>query len=231
MNKVAIVIPARLASTRFPNKMLQEVIPGVTLIEHVYNQCCEIHNPSDVYVATDSFEIAELFLSCVVMTEECENGTERVAEASFVLEDYTHFVNVQGDMIDVPKHVVADIIDIFEHNHYDFDVVTVVKEMNEEDRNNPSTVKCINNGYKAKWFCRAPLAYGDWHLGIYGYTREALKDYYEVLNTTTEEHFESLEQLRWLQNDYNIDVVWTDEAASEINTPEDLDKWQLTRQS
>lgn len=231
MSKVAIVIPARLASTRFPNKMLQEVTPGVTLIEHVFEQCCEIHDPQHVYVATDSQEIADLFKGAAIMTPvDCENGTERVAHASLEL-DYDYFVNVQGDMVTVPKYAVADIIDIYENDLHDFDVVTVVKEMNEDDRHNPSTVKCINNGFRAKWFCRAPLEYGDWHLGIYGYSKQALNDYHDCLEVYAEENIESLEQLRWLQNDYNIDIIWTEEDASEINTPEDLTKWQQTRQN
>ena len=221
---VAVVIPARIASTRYPNKMLVEVEPGITLIEKVYQQCCEQHPKEHVWVATDSREIADIFGDAAIMTsEECQNGTERVAEASLELTWYEHFINIQGDMIDVPKNIIPSIASFIQNN--DSNVVTIIKEMNKEDRNNPSTVKCINNGYNAHWFCRAPLEYGDWHLGIYGYTRGALFDYANF-ESYEEEHIESLEQLRWLQNLYNIDVLWTNEHAAEINTPEDLIKWQ-----
>lgn len=221
----AVVIPARLASTRFPRKMLVEVTPGVTLIEHVYAKVCKIHPVEHVYVATDSQEIADLFPDgvAILTSESCKNGTERVAEASYDLTWYSYFINVQGDMIDLPGNAIATL-ESFLINGLG-DVVTVCKEMKTEDRNNPSTVKCINNGSTAHWFCRAPLEYGDWHLGLYGYTREALQAY-EELKVFKEEDFESLEQLRWLQNYYNIDVIWTEESASEINTPEDLTKWQ-----
>ena len=219
----AIVIPARIASTRFPNKMLVEVEPGVTLIEKVFNQCVTIHPPEHVYVATDSQEIADLFPNNHVMTSEhCSNGTERVAEAAQSLTQYTYFINVQGDMIDVPLNAVSILGRCMSKGLEN--VMTVCKEMGDKDRNEPSTVKCINNGEIAHWFCRASLEYGDWHLGIYGYSRNALEDYLQY-ESYVEEEIESLEQLRWLQNFYNIGIIWTDEHASEINTPEDLRAW------
>jgi 3-deoxy-manno-octulosonate cytidylyltransferase (CMP-KDO synthetase) len=211
--------------------MLEQVLPGVTLIEHVYNQCVEQHHKDHVWVATDSKEVANLFGNQAIMTSpNCRNGTERIAEAAKELTWYDTFINVHGDMVDVPY----DIIPLLESNiqaELD-DVLTVCTEMNEEDRRNPSVVKCINNGEKAHWFCRAPLEYGDWHLGLYAYTRGALYDYVESFHIGPEEQIESLEQLRWLHNFYNIGIVWTEEHAAEINTPEDLNKWQhKTRQN
>ena len=222
--RTAVVIPARIASTRYPSKMLVEVKPGVTLIEHVYNQCVEQHHPDHVWVATDSPEVAKLFKNVVMTSEDCKNGTERIAEAAEELKWYDTFINVQGDMVDVP----TDIISVLERNIQlgDDDVLTVCKEMNEEDRSNPSVVKCINNENYAHWFCRASLEYGDWHLGLYAYTREALWDYVNSFDVSPAEEIESLEQLRWLHNLYNIGIVWTEEHASEINTPEDLYKWR-----
>ena len=226
----AIVIPARLASTRFPQKMLKEVTPGVPLIQHVYNQVCEQWHKEDVYVATDSLQIAALFGDKAVMTSEfCKNGTERIAEAAFKqkLKNYEYFVNVQGDMVDVP----ADAIDkILMKVKYGADVATICKEMDEKDQQNPSVVKCINNGKRAHWFGRAAIPYGDWHLGIYGYTRKALH-MYPALRKYAEEDIEQLEQLRWIQNGVKMSIMYTQQNAAEINTPEDLDNWQRIHQS
>lgn len=223
-SRTAVVIPARIASTRFPNKMLQQVIPGKTLIEHVYDQCVEQHHPDHVWVATDSQEIADLFGNMAIMTSsECKNGTERVAEAAEELIWYNTFINIQGDMVEVP----SGIIPVLEKNiQLGFDsVITVCTEMDEKDRKNPSVVKCINNEDSAHWFCRASLEYGDWHLGIYAYTRNALWDYRNSFKIGKAEEIESLEQLRWIHNFYNIGILWTEEQAAEINTTEDLTEW------
>ena len=227
-DKIAVVIPARLQSTRFPQKMLKEVTPGVPLIKHVYNQVCKMWSEDDVYVATDSQEILDMFGDKGILTDEnCANGTARVAEASNYLTDYNYFINVQGDMIDIPEDALDLIAEKLRHNR---DVVTICTEMDEIDQLNPSVVKCINNGKQAHWFGRSSVPYGDWHLGIYGYKRNALH-LYPVLRKYAEEDIESLEQLRWIQNNVNVTITYTSYKAAEINTPEDLIKWQQTRQS
>lgn len=228
-SKTAIVIPARLGSTRYPRKMLLEVEPGVTLIEKVYLQACQIYHPQHVYVATDSFKIKNLFGDMGVMTSPfCENGTERIADAANFLKDYDYFVNVQGDLITVPGAAVNNVIKMLEETPND--LVTVCKPMKDEDRADPNTVKAIHSWDNIHWFCRAPLSYGAWHLGIYGYSRELLEKY-SKLNSFPEEEKEKLEQLRWLQNGYKMSIIWTNKDAAEINTPEDFEAWQQTRPS
>ena len=220
-----IVIPARLASTRFPKKMLQEVIPGVTLIEYVYNQCQQAHNANDVYVVTDSQTVADMFGDKAFMSSRLlENGTARVASIIDVL-DYENIINVQGDMITFPRHVIKDVTELLERGE---DVVTVCKEMAKEDSHNPNTVKCINNGRDAHWFLRASVPYGDWHMGIYGYSKRALATY-PYLRKYAEENLESLEKIRWIQNGINVSITYTDGVAAEINTEEDLSNWQQTQ--
>ena len=222
-----IVIPARLGSTRFPEKMLEKVWDNLTLVEYVYKQCRLAHNATDVYVVTDSRAIANLFPGHAIMTPSyCENGTARIAHAASQLP-YKYIINVQGDMIEFPFHVIGEIEMSLKTGR---DVVTVIKEMDKEDQLNPNTVKCINNGEEAHWFCRAPIEYGDWHLGIYGYSKKALAVYPHLVKYA-EEDIESLEQLRWLQNGQKVSITYTDQRAAEINTIEDLQNWQLTQQS
>jgi len=219
-DKTAIVIPARLESTRFPEKMLVPVTDMHCLIQRVEHWCKMV--TENVFVATDSKKIAALFPDNHIMTsEEAENGTDRVAEAMEQLPFFDKFINVQGDLIDPPIHSFHDIEKRLDHNR----VVTVCSNMDKTDQLDPNSVKCINNNYFANWFLRAPVQYGDWHLGIYGYTRAALGAY-KYLNVYESEMIESLEQLRWLSNGFDIGVIFTDEPAAEINTEEDLIKWK-----
>ena len=209
----AIVIPARLASTRFPRKMLCDV-GGKTLIRQVYDQCCE--SGYDVYVVTDSEEIADQ-VPRAFMIAEADNGTERIAKIVDEIPQYRAIINVQGDMVRVPVEDLPKLVRLLEKYH----VATLKHPMDEDQRQDPNTVKVISTNHQAHWFCRAPLKYGDWHYGIYGYHPTLLKTY-PKLTKHKEEDLESLEQLRWLQNGYTIGVDFAGKAA-EINTPEDLE--------
>ena len=216
--KTAIVIPARLASTRLPNKMLCDV-GGSTLIRHVYDQCCE--SGYDVYVATDCEEIANQ-VPRAFMVAEADNGTERIAKIVDEIPEYRAIINVQGDMVRVPVEDLPKLVRLLENYH----VSTLKHPMTDFQRSDPNTVKVISTGHRAHWFCRAPLQYGDWHYGIYAYHPTLLKTYLG-LEKHREENSESLEQLRWLQHGYLIGVDSAGYAA-EINTPEDLDVYKKT---
>lgn len=229
----AIVIPARRASSRLPNKMLLKVDGQETLIQRVFRLCQEA-NLADVFVATDCEDIAALFDEAnVIMTpSEARNGTERISYAlkDYKLRSYQKIVNVQGDMIDPPMDAVKQV---FDNMFVNTKVVTVVTEMPSNMQDDPNTVKCIRTneysgwGSQALWFGRGITGYGDWHLGIYGYNRYWLGQY-KNLPVPIEEEKESLEQLRWIKNGIDIAIIHTDEKCGEINTREDLDKWQQT---
>jgi len=223
--KTAIVIPARLESTRFPEKMLAKVTKEHSLIQRVHHWCCCFHDKEDVYVATDSKKIASLFPGKAILTSSnCVNGTARVAEAAKDL-DYENIINVQGDMIDVPP-----VFDMLISRLLNYDVATVYTHFNDKQRQDPNSVKMVHNLMTAQWFARGITGYGDWHLGIYAYKKSALMAY-NYLTVYEPEMYESLEQLRWLQNGYQIGVVHTNEPCAEINTKEDLTNWQLTHQN
>ena len=211
----AIVIPARLASSRFPNKMLCDV-GGKTLIRHVYDQC--LTTGYDVYVATDSEEIASQVENAIIVPD-AENGTERIAFMVDQIPQYKAIINVQGDMVRVPVEDLPKLTKLLEKYH----VATLKHPMKPEQQLDSNTVKVISTSHQAHWFCRAALPYGDWHYGIYGYHPALLKNY-PTMNKHPEEDIESLEQLRWLQNGYTIGVAEAGLAA-EINTPEDLENY------
>lgn len=223
--KTAVIIPARLESTRFPEKMLAKVDNSMNLIQRVHHWCCCFHDKEDVYVATDSKRIAHLFPKQAIMTSsDCPNGTARVAEAAREL-DYDNFINVQGDMIDVPP-----VFDMLISRLLNYNVATVYTNFNDKQRQDPNSVKMVHNLMTAQWFARGITGYGDWHLGIYAYKKSALMAY-NYLTVYEPELYESLEQLRWIQNGYQIGVVHTNTPGAEINTREDLKNWQLTHES
>jgi 3-deoxy-manno-octulosonate cytidylyltransferase (CMP-KDO synthetase) len=228
MNKTAIVIPARIESSRFPRKMLVDV-GGETLIERVFRLCSAKFGKENVFVATDCFQIVNLIgeANSIMTPAEASNGTERIAYAisSEKLAGFDTFVNVQGDMIDPPLGSIEEMV---KHLNTGSDVVTLVTEMPKDMQDDPNTVKCIRSASTPHWFARGITGYGDWHLGIYAYNRAALEQYL-ILPATIPEGIESLEQLRWFSySGIKMTIIDTEEKCGEINTLEDLNKWQLT---
>jgi len=215
----AILIPARLASTRFPNKMLAE-LNGVPLVKYVYDKCKSFGY--DTYVLTESKEVSYIIPDNTIITrEDHENGTSRCMEVIDEVLQYDRYINVQGDMPDITEDIVKAVEkELFINS----DVSTAYTQMDFNKRQDPNSVKLIHNRNRAHWFCRASLTYGDHHLGVYGYNRFA-KQIYGVTKKFPEEDLERLEQLRWIQNGVKIGVVEVEFNGIEINTPEDLEEW------
>lgn len=216
----AILIPARLNSSRFPEKMLAE-LNGVPLIKHVYDKCAA--TGIDTYVLTDSDKIASVLPShSVIITGEYENGTARCMSVIDEVLEYDRYINVQGDMPDIREDIIRGVENELKRNS---DVATAYTTMDFNRQQDPNVVKLIHSRGRAHWFCRAALQYGSHHLGVYGYNREA-KMMYASSKKFIEEDIEKLEQLRWVQNDVKIGVVEVDFNGIEINTPEDLKQWE-----
>ena len=227
MSKTAILIPARYASTRFPGKPLVE-LDGVPMIKRVYDACIASNLPT--YVLTDDRRIADLmYLDNVPFwideQDEYANGTERCAGAVKYcpeLKQYDQFINVQGDMPDVTLELIDKCQTLL--NYYS--VSTVYATMPKEMQDDPNTVKCVHASEYALWFGRGITGYGSWHLGVYGYKRNAL-EMYNTLPVPDEERIEQLEQLRWLKNSWQIGINPVYYKGVEINAPEDVDQWHI----
>ena len=226
MTSTAILIPARYNSARFPGKPLTK-LGGVPMIKRVYDACKASGLPT--YVLTDDMRIYEQFGSSacwIDQEQEYENGTARCAGAvtndmfTKHLGHYKQFINVQGDMPDVTLEMIEKTKWHLQH----YQVTTMCAMMPEKEQNNPNTVKLVRAADKCLWFGRGIVGYGDWHLGIYGYKRNAL-EMYDNLISTREERLEGLEQLRWLKNGWDIGVFPCEFKGIEINTPEDAEKW------
>ena len=223
-----IVIPARMHSTRLDGKPLLKR-NGVSLIETVWRQC--VQTGFDVVVATDHEDIArevDSFRGTVAMTKSSTpTGTDRVAEAVYQ-EPYKYVINVQGDMPYITPEQIIECQSLVKQ----FEVGTLIYEMQEIELYNPNSVKCIavkhnrikQNIHECKWFGRMEVPYGYHHAGIYAYRMNALRQY-KRLEQAKYEQLERLEQLRWLENGYRVFAKITAPIKGEINTPEDYKLW------
>lgn len=219
MKSAVILIPARIASTRFPEKPLA-LLNGVPMVRRVYDACpAEI----DTFVLSDDERVAEVIPEgqTIIDHRDYRNGTERCFGAlSKLPNEYDKVINVQGDMPDITRKIIRAVKDKLDL----YDVATAYTKMEKRLQKDPNCVKLIRTGDYAHWFCRASLEYGDHHLGIYGY-RSGLAQILKESKPSAEEEIEQLEQLRWIQNNVEIGCVEVDFNGTEINTPEDLKRW------
>ncbi len=234
------IIPARYASTRFPAKPLVD-IAGKTMIQRVYEQAkkCDL---DDVVVATDDERISSVVTSFggkVVMTSTShQSGTDRCAEVALRMPGYDVIINIQGDEPFIDPAQIALVRSCFTDQH--IQLATLIKEIHsDEELYNPNIPKVvINANQQAIYFSRQPIPYirnaekkEDWvkthqfykHIGIYGYTTATLLKITK-LSPSSLELAESLEQLRWLENGYQIQTKVTGIETIAIDTPEDLQK-------
>ena len=219
--KTAILIPARYDSTRFEGKPLC-MLDGVPMIKRVYDACVASKIPT--YVLTDDVRIASVFqnTSVIIDDKDYANGTERCAGAVNLdyMKKYNQFINVQGDMPDVTPQMIERCVEWLKY----YPISTVWTDMPKEMQSNPDSVKMVRAGDQCLWFGRGMTGYGHWHLGIYGYRRDAL-ELYSNLEVTQEEEVEQLEQLRWLKSGWQIGCSSVYFKGIEINSPEDVDIW------
>jgi len=222
MNKTAILIPARYNSTRFPGKPLC-MLDSIPMIKRVYDACTASKIPT--YVLTDDVRIASVFqnTSVIIDDKDYANGTERCAGVvnTDYMKKYDQFINVQGDMPDVTLQMIERCVEWLQY----YPISTVWTDMPDEMQADPNSVKMVRAGDQCLWFGRGMTGYGHWHLGIYGYRRDAL-ELYPSMEVTQEEEIEQLEQLRWLKNGWQIVGSSVYFNGVEINSPEDVEVWQ-----
>lgn len=236
--KTLFVIPARLASTRFPEKILFE-INGKTLLEHAINNLLKA-NISNFIVACDDNKIANLCnklgVKAVLTDPALPSGTDRVSAAVKTLNtDYDYIVNIQGDLVLFDATKLNQVIEMLEQ-YTEFDMGTIcVPIINSNMINSPTTVKVAislikDNIGKAIFFSRSPIPYAApnyyQHLGVYAFRREIIEKF-SSLKQGYLEKIEKLEQMRALENSISIGIKILDSCRSfEINSPEDVDLFQ-----
>lgn len=239
--KIIGIIPARYASSRFPGKPLVD-IGGKSMIQRVYEQAKKSRSLIDVVVATDDERIVQhvkTFNGNVVMTSENhQSGTDRCFEAiQTFLPSAEVVINIQGDEPFIHPEQIDLIASCF--NSDKVQIATLVKKIiNNEELFNVNIPKVlINKSKEAICFSRQTLPYirgkqqSEWltnytfykHIGIYAYTTKVLAEI-TTLKQSSLELAEALEQLRWIENGYKINIEITDFESVAIDSPEDLKK-------
>ncbi|MCA8988401.1 MAG: 3-deoxy-manno-octulosonate cytidylyltransferase [Planctomycetaceae bacterium] len=238
------MIPARLESSRLPRKLVLTET-GKPLIQHTWEAARQAQSLSELYIATDSEEIAETcrrFGAQVCMTGPCANGTERLAKA-MTLQNLSAelVVNIQGDEPEIDPNQIDQVVQLLEQRP-DCEMATLANPIRSvEQVLNPSCVKvvCASDGL-ALYFSRSPIPYSrdrtveqifadirpgqspPWmqHIGLYAY-RAAFLQAFVAMPPGKLEQLEQLEQLRALQAGARIVVLPVSSYGSGIDTPAD----------
>lgn len=247
--RAAIVIPARLSSSRLPRKLLLRET-GKTVLQHTYEAAGCSRRALSVTVAADHQELireVEAFGGSVVPTRvDHASGTDRVAEVARSLGDADIIVNVQGDEPEISGEAIDQVIELLDRDP-EAVMATLATPIRDRARLlDPACVKvvCDEHG-RAMTFSRAPVPYArEWddallaadppiflqHIGMYAYRRDFLIELASWLPSRLE-LVERLEQLRVLEAGFSISVGLVQEATRGIDTPEDYEAFvdRMTR--
>jgi 3-deoxy-manno-octulosonate cytidylyltransferase (CMP-KDO synthetase) len=236
MSDPLVLIPARLAATRLPNKPLAE-IAGVPMIVHVWRRAIEA-GIGPVVVATDTGAIAEVVEAAggvAVMTRaDHPSGSDRLAEALEIVDPEGHHdvvVNVQGDLPSIdPRAIAASVAPLADRA---VDIATLCAVITRaEEADDPNVVKLVGHPVaagrlRALYFTRARAPWGEGplyhHIGLYAYRRTALTRFMALPPGSLETR-EKLEQLRALEAAMRIDATIVEDLPLGVDTPADLER-------
>lgn len=235
------IIPARMASSRFPGKVLANRT-GKPLIQHVYEAAQRCRTLEQLVIATDDQRVVDACrafgAACVMTSPDHPNGSSRLAEAAdkLALPDDAIVVNVQGDEPEMDTSIIDAAVAALKASNAPMSTAAI-RMTAAEDPGNPNIVKVVVRADgTAMYFSRSrvpfirdskgsaaelPLR----HVGLYVYRRPFLR-LYPTLAPTPLEQLESLEQLRVLEHGHSIAVaVCTGSPSPGIDTPEQYDEF------
>jgi 3-deoxy-manno-octulosonate cytidylyltransferase (CMP-KDO synthetase) len=231
LGQVVGVIPARLASTRLPRKVLR-TLAGEPLLHWVYRAALACPALDQIVIAADSLEVQQLCADrnwpCILTSPDLPSGTDRLFAVSCTIPAAI-YVNIQGDEpLLRPDHITA-LLAPFAQPHVD--VTTLKVRCTPENIINPNAVKVVTAADgRALYFSRATIPYDRdatgqvnyWkHLGLYAY-RSAALERFAALAPSELEQTERLEQLRLLENGLTLYVAETTHDTIGVDTEEDL---------
>lgn len=237
--RILAVIPSRYGSTRFPGKSLAK-IGSLSLIQQAYTHAKRIDLLSDVIVATDDERIVknveEIGGKVMLSTTNHSNGTERCAETASQQDIQPDIViNIQGDVPFVEPEHLFKLIKCFDDK--EVEIASLCKKITESDTIlDVNTPKVVFDKHKnALYFSRSPIPFirgkeqTEWgrsssfykHIGIYAFRNKTLQEVVKLPKSPLETA-ESLEQLRWLENGYQIRMAETEVESISIDSKEDL---------
>ncbi len=233
------VIPARLASTRLPEKILRDIC-GKPMIQHVWERAKQARALQEIIIACDDARIqkcVEGFGGKAFLTRpDHPNGTSRIAE---IMERFKQdiVINIQGDQPLVDPKALDDMVDLFSRSS-ELEVLTLAVRMTDKAAyENPNVVKVVCNAEgDALYFSRAMIPFSQGkqnrtfsflkHLGVYGYRRDFLLKFVSWQPGILE-NIEKLEQLRILERGRSIRVIETSYDFISVDTEEDLNEVQM----
>mgnify|MGYP001045740592 FL=1 len=237
--KTLTLIPARLGSTRLPNKPLADIC-GKPMIVQVADRAAAAKLGRTV-VATDSEAVFAAVTAhgheAVMTRADHESGSDRIHEALQRLDpagEIEAVVNVQGDLPTIDPQTIRRALAPLADGPAD--IATLGVEITvEEEKTNPNVVKIVGspigeNRLRALYFTRATAPYGEGplyhHIGLYAYRRAALERFV-TLGPSPLEKREKLEQLRALEAGMRIDAEIVKTVPLGVDTPADLDRARL----
>ena len=240
-----IVIPARLASTRLPEKLLLRA-GGKSVLQHTYEAAARASCASGITIAVDdprlAQEAADFGGQALLTDPHHASGTDRIAEVARALPEADPIINVQGDEPEIDPATI-DLVASLLQQHPDADMATIATPLRSADRlADPSCVKVVlGSGNRAIYFSRAAVPHARdgvtekelaaeppifWHhLGLYAYRRDFLL-WFASQPPSQLEQVEKLEQLRAIEAGKTILVGRVEAASPGIDTLEDYRAFQ-----
>ena len=231
-----IIIPARVGSSRFPNKVLAD-IDGTPMVIYTAQAVSSIDR---VAIATDSQEVVNVAkdynIEAIITSSTHQSGTDRIYEASckLGLDDSEIVINVQADEPFIEKEVVQSVFNLTKSNMDSSKILmnSCFKYITNPEADDPNIVKVVTDESNiALYFSRAKIPYPRdhhfnryrGHIGIYGFTKKSLERFCQ-LPISPIESIEKLEQLRTLYYGYEVAMVEVETNSFGIDTPEDLER-------
>ncbi|QNG29102.1 3-deoxy-manno-octulosonate cytidylyltransferase [Synechococcus sp. LTW-R] len=243
-----VAVPARLESSRLPNKVLADV-GGKPMLQRVLERCAKANRPSAVVLCTDSDQLlqkAKIWgFEALLTSPSCASGSERIASVSEQLISQwggsaksSLIINVQGDQPFIDPRVIDAMADAFINRNPTPEVLTPVYRMSAKNIHNPNVVKTLlaADG-RALYFSRSaiphvrgvdPKHWGEYasywgHVGIYGYRADVLQQWNDLPNSPLEQ-IEKLEQLRLIEAGIEIGTFQVEDESLSVDTAEQLEQ-------
>lgn len=237
---IVCIIPARLKSTRFPEKILQNLAKK-SILQWVWDNANQTTLFKDIYFAIDSEKTANLINSFggkyIMTSEKCQSGTDRLVEimhSGKINADI--WVNWQGDEPFITPKMIYQLLETCKTDNVDiWSLRKKIVSQNEILSPNFTKVVCDSN-HNALYFSRSPIPYYRdqdeqkqihfKHVGLYAYTTKALQQIAQMGKCYLEDA-EKLEQLRFLYYGLKIKLNETDQEVIGIDTPQDLQRAEI----
>jgi len=231
--KYVIIIPARYKSSRLPGKPLIDIC-GKSMIQRTYERCCMVMDKSNVFVATDDIRIFEHCkendLNVVMTPGTCKTGTDRVFEASKIIEADI-YINVQGDEPLINPSDIELVIQASKKNPKE--IINAMCVINESDFNNPTIPKIVTRLDKRLLYSSRTgipstktlsFVEANKQVCIYAFPKKSLINFSNVEEKTPLEKLEDIEILRFLELGYDVKMVKVSDTSFSVDVPADLEK-------